>query len=88
MRLNMDNIQSPPDVRGLVKRALYGRWLAGISFVMFTVMTGHVSLRLRIFLVALRQDFGWSRTVLSGAFVFARAQTAWLTPANADYQRS
>ena len=38
MRLNMENIQSPSDVVGLVRGVFYGWWLVGISVVLLTVM--------------------------------------------------
>lgn len=52
----------------------------GVSVVLLTVMAVSVFQGLGTFLVALQREFGWSRTVLSGAFALARAQGAVIGP--------
>ena len=53
-----------------------GWWLVGIAVVLLTLMALSVFQGLGTFLVALQREFGWSRTVLSGAFSLSRAQGA------------
>ncbi len=73
-------MHSPSDVIGLVRGVFYGWWLVGISVVLLTVMAVAVFQGLGTFLVTLQREFGWSRTVLSGAFSLARAQGAVIGP--------
>lgn len=80
MRFAMERIQSPSDLIGLVRGVYYGWWLVGISAVLLTVMSVAVFQGLGTFLVTMQQEFGWSRTVLSGAFALARAQGAVIGP--------
>ena len=47
---------------------------------MLTIMSVSVFQGLGTFLVAMQREFGWSRTVLSGAFAFTRAQGAVIGP--------
>ena len=47
---------------------------------MLTLMSVSVFQGLGTFLVALQREFGWSRTVLSGAFALARAEGAVVGP--------
>ena len=80
MRLPLKKMHSPSDVIGLVRGVFYGWWLVGISVVLLTVMAVAVFQGLGTFLVTLQREFGWSRTVLSGAFSLARAQGAVIGP--------
>ena len=58
----------------------YGWWLVAVSMFLLTVMSVSVFQGLGTFLVALEQQFGWSRTTLSGAFALARVQGAVIGP--------
>lgn len=80
MRIPMDTIRSPSDVVGMVRGVFYGWWLVGIAVILLTLMAVSVFQGLGTFLVALQAEFGWSRTVLSGAFSLSRAQGAVIGP--------
>ncbi|MCI0791600.1 MAG: MFS transporter [Chloroflexi bacterium] len=80
MHLTRKNIQPPWDLVGVVRGVFYGWWLVGISVILLTVMSVAVFQGLGTFLVTLQREFGWSRTVLSGAFALARAQGAVIGP--------
>lgn len=80
MRISVDTIRSPADVVGMVRSVFYGWWLVGIAVVLLTLMALSVFQGLGTFLVALQREFGWSRTVLSGAFSLSRAQGAVIGP--------
>ena len=80
MRIPMHNIRSPSDVVYMVRGVFYGWWLVGIAVVLLTLMALSVFQGLGTFLVALQREFGWSRTVLSGAFSLSRAQGAVIGP--------
>ena len=64
-----------------MRGVFYGWWLVGIAVVLLTLMAVSVFQGLGTFLVALQSEFGWSRTVLSGAFSLSRAQGAVIGPA-------
>ena len=64
----------------MVRGVFYGWWLVGIAVVLLTLMALSVFQGLGTFLVALQREFGWSRTVLSGAFSLSRAQGAVIGP--------
>lgn len=68
------------DLFYLTRGVFYGWWLVGISVFLLTIMAVSVFQGLGTFLVALQSEFGWSRTVLSGAFSLARAQGAVIGP--------
>ena len=76
----MDTMRSPSHVVGMVRGVFYGWWLVGIAVVLLTLMAVSVFQGLGTFLVALQTEFGWSRTVLSGAFSLSRAQGAVIGP--------
>ena len=80
MRLSVSKVQSPADVAGILRGVFYGWWLVGIAVVLLTLMAVSVFQGLGTFLVALQAEFGWSRTVLSGAFSLSRAQGAVIGP--------
>ena len=80
MRIPTHTIRSPSDVVGMVRGVFYGWWLVGIAVVLLTLMAVSVFQGLGTFLVALQREFGWSRTVLSGAFSLSRAQGAVIGP--------
>ncbi|MCH7653651.1 MAG: MFS transporter, partial [Chloroflexi bacterium] len=61
-------------------RIFYGWHLVGIAAFMLTIMSVSVFQGLGTFLVTMQREFGWSRTVLSGAFAFTRAQGAVIGP--------
>lgn len=80
MRLSITKVQSPADVPAILRGVFYGWWLVGIAVVLLTLMAVSVFQGLGTFLVALQAEFGWSRTVLSGAFSLSRAQGAVIGP--------
>ena len=80
MRISVDTMRSPSHVVGMVRGVFYGWWLVGIAVVLLTLMAVSVFQGLGTFLVALQTEFGWSRTVLSGAFSLSRAQGAVIGP--------
>ncbi|MDE2688031.1 MAG: MFS transporter [Chloroflexota bacterium] len=80
MRIPVATIRSPADAVGMVRGVFYGWWLVGIAVVLLTLMALCVFQGLGTFLVALQLEFGWSRTVLSGAFSLSRAQGAVIGP--------
>ena len=80
MRIPVDTIRSPADAVHMVRGIFYGWWLVGISVALLTLMALSVFQGLGTFLVALQREFGWSRTVLSGAFSLSRAQGAVIGP--------
>lgn len=63
-----------------VRRAFYGWHLVGVSLFMLTLSSLVSFQGVGIFMVALERQFGWSRTVLSGAFSLTRVQGAALGP--------
>ena len=67
-----------------VRRAFYGWQLVGISLFMLTLSSLVSFQGVGIFMVALERQFGWSRTVLSGAFSLTRVQGAALGPIEGD----
>ena len=67
----------------LVLRArgvFYGWRLVGIAIFMLTMVGLTAFQGMGIYVVTLERHFGWSRTVLSGAFSLARAEGALLGP--------
>ena len=82
MRIRAINrVRTPADAVGMMRGVFYGWWLVGIAVVLLTLMAVSVFQGLGTFLVALQSEFGWSRTVLSGAFSLSRAQGAVIGPA-------
>ncbi|MDP2949047.1 MAG: MFS transporter, partial [Chloroflexota bacterium] len=65
---------------GRARGVFYGWWLLGVAASLLTLMSLTVFQGLGTFLVALQNQFGWSRTALSGAFSLARAEGAILGP--------
>ena len=58
----------------------YGWWLVGITIVTLGLVVSPIFQGLGTFFVVLEREFGWSRTVLSGAFALSRAEGALLGP--------
>ena len=52
----------------------YGWWLVGVAMLTIALSNGAAAHGLGVFFVALERHFGWSRTVLSGAFALARLE--------------
>lgn len=72
----------PPfvNIYGRLSRAFYGWKLVGLSFFILTLSSLVSFQGTGTFVVALERHFGWSRTVLSGAFALTRVQGAALGP--------
>ena len=58
----------------------YGWWLVGVAMVTIALSNGAAAHGLGVFFVALERHFGWSRTVLSGAFALARLEGTVMGP--------
>ena len=58
----------------------YGWWIVIVGTLGMTVISGSTWQAAGTFLVALQEEFGWNRTVLSGAFALARAEGAIMGP--------
>ncbi len=58
----------------------YGWWLVGIAMFTIALSNGAAAHGLGVFFVALERHFGWSRTVLSGAFALARLEGTVMGP--------
>ena len=58
----------------------YGWWIVLMGTLGMTVISGSTWQAAGTFLVALQEEFGWNRTVLSGAFALARAEGAIMGP--------
>lgn len=62
------------------RQIFYGWWLISLSVCIIALATGAASHGLGVFFVALERQFGWSRTVLSGAFALARLEGTVMGP--------
>lgn len=62
------------------RNAFYGWRIVGTTVVALAVIGASTFQSLGVFFVALERSFGWSRTVLSGAFTLSRAEGAFLGP--------
>ena len=63
-----------------LKRVFPGWWMVTIALFIFTVTSSTASHGLGTYVVVLERQFGWSRTVLSGAFSVSRIQMAAFGP--------
>lgn len=63
-----------------VRGVFYGWWLIVISIVTIALVNGAAVHGLGVFFVALERQFGWSRTLLSGAFALARMEGTVMGP--------
>ncbi|MQF48638.1 MFS transporter [SAR202 cluster bacterium AC-647-N09_OGT_505m] len=63
-----------------LRGVFYGWWLVGIAMVTVAMTTGAAGHGLGVFFVALERQFGWSRTIISGAFALARLEGTVLGP--------
>ena len=58
----------------------YGWWIVGAGFGLEVLIGALVFHAYGAYVVLLREEFGWSRTLLSAAFAMARAESALLGP--------
>ena len=58
----------------------YGWWIVSAGFGLETLIGGLMFHAYGAYLVLLREEFGWSKTMLSAAFVMARAESGILGP--------
>lgn len=63
-----------------VSRLFYGWWIVAASFVLNALSSGFIFSGFSIFFVPLREEFGWSRTLLSGGMSLLRVESAFLGP--------
>jgi MFS family permease len=61
-------------------QVFYGWRLVAITVLVLAAVVGPIFQGLGTFFVALERQFGWSRTLLSGAFALSRAEGALLGP--------
>ncbi len=61
-------------------RIFYGWWVVASGALVLTLIGASVWQSTGFFLVALEDEFGWKRTVLSGAFAISRAEGAVMGP--------
>ena len=63
-----------------MKRPFYGWWMVGAAIVLQAMPAGLLQQAFGSYVVLLERDFGWSRTVLSGAFSVVRVEEGLLGP--------
>ena len=61
-------------------RIFYGWWIVGAGFGLEVLIGACLFHAYGAYVVLLREEFGWSRTLLSAAFAMARAESAILGP--------
>jgi MFS family permease len=61
-------------------RIFYGWWIVGAGFVLEALMGALLFHAYGAYVVVLRQEFGWSKTLFSAAFSMARAESGILGP--------
>jgi hypothetical protein len=61
-------------------RIFYGWWIVGAGFVLEALMGALLFHAYGAYVVVLRQEFGWSKTMFSAAFSMARAESGTLGP--------
>jgi MFS family permease len=62
------------------RRVFYGWWIVGAGFGVEVLIGALVFHAYGAYVVLLREEFGWSRTLFSAAFAMARAESALLGP--------
>jgi MFS family permease len=62
------------------RRVFYGWWIVGAGFGLEILIGALVFHAYGAYVVLLREEFGWSRTLFSAAFAMARAESAVLGP--------
>ena len=80
MRLRRVTTDARSGLLTLGRGVFYGWWLVGAAAFLLGLMSLCVFQGLGIFLDALEEQFDWSRTALTGAFVLARAEGAVIGP--------
>ncbi|OGL10745.1 MAG: hypothetical protein A3F92_11790 [Candidatus Rokubacteria bacterium RIFCSPLOWO2_12_FULL_71_22] len=61
-------------------RIFYGWWIVGAGFGLETLIGGLMFHAYGAYVVLLREEFGWSKTLLSAAFSMSRAESGILGP--------
>src|SRR5262245_50091362 len=61
-------------------RVFYGWWIVGAGFVLELLIGALMFHAYGAYVVLLREEFGWSKTMLSAAFAMARAESGILGP--------
>ena len=69
-----------PAVSPRRERIFYGWWVVGAGFGLEALIGSLFFYAYGAYVVLLREEFGWSRTLLSAAFALARAESAVLGP--------
>jgi MFS family permease len=67
-------------IRAWARRVFYGWWIVGAGFGLEVLIGALVFHAYGAYVVLLREEFGWSRTLFSAAFAMARAESAFLGP--------
>ena len=68
------------DLRQRIRGVFYGWWLVGLSGLVVSISSIPLFHALSIWSVVLERHFGWTRTQLSLAFVFTRAEGGLMGP--------
>ncbi len=63
-----------------LRQPFYGWWIVGAAIVLQALPAGLLMQAFGTYIVLLQRDFGWSRTVLSGAFAAIRLEEGLLGP--------
>ncbi|MDA1009994.1 MAG: MFS transporter [Chloroflexi bacterium] len=63
-----------------LRRPFYGWWIVAAAIVLQALPAGLLMQAFGTYIVLLQRDFGWSRTVLSGAFAAIRLEEGLLGP--------
>lgn len=66
--------------RGGSGRGFYGWWIVGAGFSLEALIGALMFHSYGAYVVVLREEFGWSKTMLSAAFAMARAESGILGP--------
>ena len=61
-------------------RGFYGWWIVGAGFSLEALIGALMFHSYGAYVVVLREEFGWSKTMLSAAFAMARAESGILGP--------
>jgi len=67
-------------VAGRTRRVFYGWWIVASGMVSAGLTAGTFFHGFQFFFEPMRQQFGWSRTVISGAYSLSRVESGFLGP--------
>ncbi len=76
-----EHLITAEQVRGKAKHIYYGWWIVFGAFGIQLLLAGLLMQAFSSYAAVLQQEFGWSRTALSGAFSMQRVESGLLGPA-------